>query len=468
MSDDDIVYFEDDEPQAPIFLVTNELKKEVDLNGYKSSTLFEDRLHISERFSETFQIDKNYIFSILQFLNWKEMAFQDKMIVDKNGTLALISIPASLINSINKFVPYNKKAECEVCCIEYEPKDLFTLPCGHFYCLECWKQHFLSYSNDCNLKCMADKCKFPLPVFDVIKLINPQHKNQYINSIINYSLMSEGKFQVCLRPGCDYFIPISSKNIFQDASCKCGFHICWNCKKESHSPLPCSLVEKWNFLIQKDVSSDSWFIKNTKVCPSCKNPIEKNQGCDHMTCKCRYEFCWKCGQPWRGHNSSLCHPANLAPVFQDSQYETIINAMIKSSNNFKSIEQSSILEKKNRPTLINKLNLIFNFKEKNDFIIKIFNTLDYSRSFLKWYTALQFFQKDLIPENKIDKHNFYYLDESIQKLLSLLEIEKNPKFEDFKLIINNIELYSKILLNDETLLTIPTWEKIKKKNNLIN
>ncbi|RFU34293.1 hypothetical protein B7463_g2071, partial [Scytalidium lignicola] len=33
----------------------------------------------------------------------------------------------------------------------------------------------------------------------------------------------------------------------------------------------------------------------TKQCPSCQWPIEKNEGCAHMTCiKCRAEFCWAC------------------------------------------------------------------------------------------------------------------------------------------------------------------------------
>lgn len=35
--------------------------------------------------------------------------------------------------------------------------------------------------------------------------------------------------------------------------------------------------------------------------------IEKNGGCNHMTCRsssCRFEFCWICLGPWSAHNSS--------------------------------------------------------------------------------------------------------------------------------------------------------------------
>ena len=30
-------------------------------------------------------------------------------------------------------------------------------------------------------------------------------------------------------------------------------------------------------------------------CPNCKFIVEKTDGCDHMTCRCRYEFCYVCG-----------------------------------------------------------------------------------------------------------------------------------------------------------------------------
>jgi len=42
----------------------------------------------------------------------------------------------------------------------------------------------------------------------------------------------------------------------------------------------------------------------TKPCPGCRWPIEKNQGCAHMTCtQCRHQFCWNCMANWSSHGS---------------------------------------------------------------------------------------------------------------------------------------------------------------------
>jgi len=64
-----------------------------------------------------------------------------------------------------------------------------------------------------------------------------------------------------------------------------------------------------------DVAADMkfaiwWCGRDARRCPGCKIVIEKNGGCQHMTCRgCRHEFWWCCGQAYRGnHNEVLCAP----------------------------------------------------------------------------------------------------------------------------------------------------------------
>merc|ERR1712157_669481 len=49
----------------------------------------------------------------------------------------------------------------------------------------------------------------------------------------------------------------------------------------------------------------NWILANTKSCPKCSSRIEKNQGCNHMSCQqCKYEFCWICLAPWSEHGAN--------------------------------------------------------------------------------------------------------------------------------------------------------------------
>ena len=48
-----------------------------------------------------------------------------------------------------------------------------------------------------------------------------------------------------------------------------------------------------------------WLDENSRRCPGCATAIEKQEGCDQMTCAkvaggCGHEFCWKCGADYDG------------------------------------------------------------------------------------------------------------------------------------------------------------------------
>ena len=61
-----------------------------------------------------------------------------------------------------------------------------------------------------------------------------------------------------------------------DVQCTCGAAFCWTCQEEAHRPVACETVRKW--LIKNSAESENmnWILANTKPCPDCKRPIEKN------------------------------------------------------------------------------------------------------------------------------------------------------------------------------------------------
>jgi ariadne-1 len=69
-------------------------------------------------------------------------------------------------------------------------------------------------------------------------------------------------------------------------------------------PAICSIVKKWLKKCKDDSETANWISANTKECGKCQSTIEKNGGCNHMTCrKCRYEFCWVCMGSWAEHGT---------------------------------------------------------------------------------------------------------------------------------------------------------------------
>ena len=68
------------------------------------------------------------------------------------------------------------------------------------------------------------------------------------------------------------------------------------------APLACAAAERWEQLTEKQRGGEGvtsnpqnigWIMDNTKPCPNCKAPIEKNGGCNHMHCTtCSHDFDW--------------------------------------------------------------------------------------------------------------------------------------------------------------------------------
>jgi len=99
--------------------------------------------------------------------------------------------------------------------------------------------------------------------------------------------MIDPNIQLCPYPDCESYAKKDENNKF--VSCIENKHkFCFNCLKDWHENEECKIEKEQSFEKWKDPSK-------VKRCPRCKYFIEKNEGCNHITCfNCKYEFCWLC------------------------------------------------------------------------------------------------------------------------------------------------------------------------------
>ncbi|XP_010473913.1 PREDICTED: probable E3 ubiquitin-protein ligase ARI11 [Camelina sativa] len=156
--------------------------------------------------------------------------------------------------------------------------------------------------------CPEPSCSAAVGQDLIDKIAKKEHKEKYYTYFLR-SYVEEGKkFKWCPSPGCEYAVDFggsSSTTSNYDVSCLCSFKFCWDCCEDAHSPVDCDTVSKWLLKNRDESENTNWILTKTKPCPKCKRPIEKNQGCRHMSCSapCKFQFCWICLKPWTGHTA---------------------------------------------------------------------------------------------------------------------------------------------------------------------
>lgn len=99
----------------------------------------------------------------------------------------------------------------------------------------------------------------------------------------------------CPTPNCEsavscLIIGDQLSRIVPTVTCKSNHTFCFGCGYVDHQPSPCGLVALWRRKCQDDSETANWIAANTKECVKCRSTIEKNGGCNHMTCKkCKTE-----------------------------------------------------------------------------------------------------------------------------------------------------------------------------------
>ena len=216
---------------------------------------------------------------------------------------------------------FQMNEECLICFDKLTPEESNNnfIGCPHGFCNECFLNYFKEKINSKidEIKCPEKDCKTMIPNYFIEeKLINDiplLSKYKKLKKIRQLELDPNVEF--CPYPNCESYAIKKDTNF---VSCiHNGHKFCFNCRNYWHDKGRCN-IDIYSYYKKWKTSS------KIKRCPRCKYLIEKNEGCNHMTClNCKYEWCWICSKEYKpGHyglgsqcyglqySSSRCCPDN--------------------------------------------------------------------------------------------------------------------------------------------------------------
>lgn len=201
-----------------------------------------------------------------------------------------------------------KTETCQICFEAHPVQEMACARCKHYFCKPCWQGYVhasIENGPSClDLRCPDPPCKAVVPTSLILSVADSDHRKHYEEFSLRSFVDDNKKIAWCTAPGCTNAAEALVERTGQplDVDCTCGNSFCFNCSEEAHRPVDCTTVRNWMVKNSAESENMTWILANTKPCPKCNRPIEKNQGCMHMTCsQCRHEFCWLCLGAWYEH-----------------------------------------------------------------------------------------------------------------------------------------------------------------------
>ncbi|KAL1803021.1 hypothetical protein DCAR_0934695 [Daucus carota subsp. sativus] len=320
-----------------------------------------------------------------------------------------------------------RELTCGICFESYPTRKMNGAACGHPYCRTCWAAYISTSINDgpgcLTLRCPDPSCDTAVSQDMINTLVSGEVKERYYRYLLRSYVEDNRKFKWCPAPGCDCAVEFDVGSGSHDVSCLCSYSFCWNCTEEAHRPVDCGTVAKWILKNTAESENMNWILANSKPCPKCKRPIEKNQGCMHMTCTppCKFEFCWLCLGVWSDHGERTggfyaCNryeSAKQEGVYDESEKrrEMAKNSLERYTHYYErwatnqSSRQKALADLHQMQTVhLEKLSEKQKIPESQlKFVLEAWSQIVECRRVLKWTYAYGFY----LPEHELAKRQFF-------------------------------------------------------------
>ncbi|KAI3336244.1 hypothetical protein F4824DRAFT_462666 [Ustulina deusta] len=214
-----------------------------------------------------------------------------------SGTASKYNDAISIINGkiIQSSQSESSGQDCPACLTEAE--NPIQTRCGHTYCLDCFENLCLSaptQESAVSIRCVGDSgsCNTILDLPQLQEHLSSTAFEELLErSFASYARRHPDLLRYCPSPDCDYVYRASRAAKMQTCS-NCLVPVCTSCHAQ-HGALSCAEYQdissgrrEANERLKKEMG--------IKDCPKCRTPLEKIDGCNHMTCRCGAHICWVC------------------------------------------------------------------------------------------------------------------------------------------------------------------------------
>ncbi|TLD37419.1 zinc knuckle containing protein [Venturia nashicola] len=188
------------------------------------------------------------------------------------------------------------KFECITCLDDVPARRTARLECKHRMCHSCLKRVFTLSTTDPQLmppRCCTEK---EIPLAHVDKLFDVKFKLLWNRKFAEYATKNR---LYCPRKGCGIWI--KPKYIGKDKTtgreigiCKeCKTEVCKKCNMKWHGRRECDNDEGTKRVLELG-KEQGW-----KRCYNCREMVQLAEGCNHLRCRCKAEFCMVCAKKWK-------------------------------------------------------------------------------------------------------------------------------------------------------------------------
>lgn len=306
VDDDDCYYDEVDEDDQDSIGGLHEVDSRLrGSEGSSSKVITKDSLLAAQRedlqrIMDMLALKEHHARTILIHYRWDvEMALS--ALVEKGKDELFAEVGVKVVENCDP-CSSSSSLYCEICMEEKTVDEFTVMDCAHYYCNDCWTEHFvvqISEGKSRRIRCMAHKCNSICDEAKVRNLVSGRDRDlaeKFERFLLESYIEDNRRVKWCPSvPHCGNAIRVEDDE-FCEVECTCGQQFCFSCSSEAHSPCSCLMWKLWAKKCRDESETINWMTVNTKPCPKCHKPVEKNGGCNHVSCVCGQSFCWICGE----------------------------------------------------------------------------------------------------------------------------------------------------------------------------